>query len=36
VDARSEFAEGLHWHVENILIGASRNGAQAILDEPAR
>jgi glucosylceramidase len=32
VDARSEFAEGLRWHTENILIGASRNGAQAILE----
>src|SRR5215467_909801 len=32
VDARTEFAEGLRWHVENILIGASRNGAQAILE----
>jgi glucosylceramidase len=32
VDARSEFAEGLRWHVENILIGASRNGAQAVLE----
>jgi glucosylceramidase len=32
VDARSEFAEGLRWHVEHILVGASRNGAQAILE----
>jgi glucosylceramidase len=32
VGAGSEFAEGLRWHVENILIGASRNGAQAILE----
>jgi glucosylceramidase len=32
VDARSEFAEGLRWHTENIVIGASRNGAQAILE----
>ncbi len=32
LDARSEFAGGLRWHVENILIGASRNGAQAILE----
>jgi glucosylceramidase len=32
VDAGSEFAEGLRWHTENILIGASRNGAQAILE----
>jgi glucosylceramidase len=31
-DARTEFAEGLRWHVENILIGASRNGTQAILE----
>lgn len=32
VDSRSEFADGLRWHTENILIGASRNGAQAILE----
>jgi glucosylceramidase len=32
VDAHSEFAETFRWHVKNILIGASRNGAQAILE----
>jgi glucosylceramidase len=32
VGAGSEFAEGLRWHVENIPIGASRNGARAILE----
>ncbi len=32
VDARSEFADGLRWHTEHILVGASRAGAQAILE----
>jgi glucosylceramidase len=32
VGAGSEFADGLRWHIKNIMIGASRNGAQAILE----
>jgi glucosylceramidase len=32
VGAHSEFADCLRWHVKNIMIGASRNGAQAILE----
>jgi glucosylceramidase len=32
VEANGDFARDLVWHVENVLIGASRHGARAILE----